>query len=762
VSQFKFDGSATDANAANSGTASNLTYDTGVLGSAAKFNGTSSYVSFGTANLVSDSGPFTVSFWFKPTASQLMVPIRLKTASTEFATRIGLNASDGSSLGASIYFGFRGSAGIISKDPRYYIANTLNQWTQLTIVYKGGSKNSADSFDLLVNGERLSLTTTGTVGGNTNANEIGRDGGGGSAVAGLIDDVRIYTSALSLTDATTLYAAAPTTVTGVEVAPTNLSGYRNKSGQTFQFAVTGAATGGVWGTDVYTDDSSVAAAAVHAGVIGVGETKTLSIAILPGQSSYTGSSRNGITSSLWGSWSGSYSFAGASGTIGVATTAPSVVYAPPSAQTVSVGGRLTLTVTVGGIGPFTYQWYLNGAAITGATSAAYNLASVSSANAGVYTVRATNAAGTTTISAGTVTVASTGAPTISLQPLTKTVAAGSRFTLIVSASGSGTLSYQWRKDGFAIPGATDFGIDTTATAASAGTYTCTVTNSAGSITTDPAVVTVSSNASRLANISCRINVAPGGSVTPGFYVAGTGSKRVLVRAIGPGLAQFGLGGLMADPQFNVYDSSSQIIATSDNWDAGAIATDSAAIGAFAITPGSKDAALITTLTAGSTYTVQVTGANSSSGLVIVEVYDLDAAATMTSRLTNVSVLGSAGLGADVLTLGLSVQGSGKRTFLVRGIGPKLTSFNVSNTLSDPRLEIFDSNSRSVLDNDNWGAAAFVNEQVLAAGAVGAFDLDVGGRDAATLSLLDPGNYTVQVKGADGGTGTALVEVYDVP
>lgn len=763
VAQFKLDGSAAEANNANNGAASNITYGTGVLGQAAQFNGSNSFISFGSTNLVSDSGPFTVSFWFKPTASQIMVPLRLKTASTEFATRIGLDASDSSSLGASIYFGFRGAAGIISRDPRYYIANTLNQWTQITIVYKGGSKTSADSFDLLVNGERLALTTSGTVGGNANANEIGRDGGGGSTVAGLIDDVRIYTSALSLNDATVLYAAAPAVATGVDVAPTNLTGYRNKVGQTFQFAVTGSTSGGVWGTDIYTDDSSIGRAAVHAGVVSVGETKTVAITILPGQSSYTASNRNGIASSSWGAWTGSYSFAGSGGTIGIATTAPAVVYAPPAAQTVSVGGRLTLSVTIGGVGPFTYQWFLNGTAITGATSATYNLASASSANAGTYTVRTTNAAGSTTINAGLVTVANAGAPSITLQPLSKTVAPGARFTLIVSATGTGNLGYQWRKDGFAIPGATDFGIDSTATAASAGSYTCTITNSAGSITTAAAVVSIAAGASRPANISCRTSIAAGDSVTPGFFVQGTASKRVLIRAVGPGLAAFGIGGLMADPQFKVFDAASKQIAANDNWDSASVAADAAAVGAFGITAGSKDAALITTLASNTSYTVQVSGAGTSSGLVIIEVYDLDNPATATSRLTNVSVLGQAGLHADVLTLGLSVQGSGKRTLLVRGIGPKLASaFGVPGTLSDPRLEIFDSNNRSVLDNDNWGAAAFVTEQVLAANAVGAFALDTGSRDAATLCLLDPGNYTIQVKGADGGTGKALVEVYDIP
>lgn len=759
--QFRFDGNVTDPVGSNNGTLNGgVTYETGISGQAVRFNGSSGYITFGTANIVSDAGPFSVAFWFKPTASQIMVPIRLKTASTEFATRIGLNASDSTSLGASIYFGFRGSAGIISKDPRYYIQSTLNQWVHLTIVYKGGNKSSASSFDLFVNGEKLTLTTIGTVGGSANANEIGRDGGGGSYVAGLIDEVRITNTAMTVGDSAAAYAAAPT-VTGVTTAPANLAGYRNKVGQTFDFVVTGATSGGsIWGTDVYTDDSAVGVAAVHSGVVAPGETKTLSITILPGQSSYTASTRNGVTSSSWGAWTGSYSFAGAAGSTGTASVAPTVVYAPPSTTNVAVGGRLTLSVTVGGVGPFTYEWYLNGTLITGAVGATYNIASASSANAGTYSVRATNAAGTTTINAGTVTVANAGAPSITLQPLSKTVAPGAKFSLLVTAYGTGTLSYQWRKDGFAIPGATQAAFEvTTATSAASGNYTCVITNSAGTITTSPATVTVTTDASRPANISCRTYIS-GQIVTPGFFVQGTGTKRVLIRAVGPGLGVFGLSGFMPDPKFELYRGNTKI-GENDNWDAG-LASTFASASAFGLPANSKDAAIVATLSANDGYTVQVSGVNGSSGIVLIEVYDLDNPATATNKLVNVSVRGQSGTGDRVLILGFVVNGTGKRSLLVRGIGPKLAAFGVPGTLADPKLELFDANSRSILDNDNWGSAPFVAEQMLATDYVSAFALDNNSKDAATLALLDPGSYTVQVKGADGGTGEALVEVYDVP
>ena len=94
----------------------------------------------------------------------------------------------------------------------------------------------------------------------------------------------------------------------VPQAPSNLKSYRDKVGQVFHFTLTGTLTGSVWGTDIYTDDSALACAAVHAGVVLSRETKVVTVKILAGQSSYQGSVHNGVTSSSFGTWSGSYSF----------------------------------------------------------------------------------------------------------------------------------------------------------------------------------------------------------------------------------------------------------------------------------------------------------------------------------------------------------------------------------------------------------------------------------------------------------------------
>ncbi|MBC7368675.1 MAG: hypothetical protein H7343_18015, partial [Undibacterium sp.] len=195
------------------------------------------------------------------------------------------------------------------------------------------------------------------------------------------------------------------------------------------------------------------------------------------------------------------------------------------------------------------------------------------------------------------------------------------------------------------------------------------------------------------------------------------------------------------------------------------ATSSAA-GPFGLPAGSKDPAIVAEPAAsagGRGYTVQVTGNNNSAGVVLLEVYDLGNA-TGASKLTNVSVLSRAGTGSSTLILGLVLNGSGQRTLLIRGVGPTLSAapFNIGGMLVDPKLTVVDGNQRSVITNLDWGQADYLSELVLATNFVGGFALQDQSKDAATLCLLEAGSYTIPVVGQDDGTGTALVEVYEVP
>ena len=156
----------------------------------------------------------------------------------------------------------------------------------------------------------------------------------------------------------------------------------------------------------------------------------------------------------------------------------------------------------------------------------------------------------------------------------------------------------------------------------------------------------------------------------------------------------------------------------------------------------------------------MTGADGLGDFVILEVYDADA--NPTSKLVNVSVRSTASAGADALIMGMSLQGTGKRTLLVRGIGPTLGTYGVPNTINNPELTIYDSNQRAVLSNQDWSNADFVYELLAATNFVGAFELGAGTGDAATMALLDPGNYTIQITPTDTNNGEALAEIYEVP
>ena len=174
-----------------------------------------------------------------------------------------------------------------------------------------------------------------------------------------------------------------------------------------------------------------------------------------------------------------------------APQAPSIT-TPPASRTVNVGTETTFTVDVAGTAPFTYQWSRDGAPIGGATGASYTIASVQVADAGSYTVTVTNSLGSATSAAAILTVdASAIAPTITTQPVGATKIVGSSHTFTVAAGGSQPFTYQWKKDGSDLAGATAATLALTDIAASdAGSYTVVVANGAGSVTSSAAVLVV--------------------------------------------------------------------------------------------------------------------------------------------------------------------------------------------------------------------------------------------------------------------------------
>ena len=264
--------------------------------------------------------------------------------------------------------------------------------------------------------------------------------------------------------------------------------------------------------------------------------------------------------------------------------------------------------------------------------------------------------------------------------------------------------------------------------------------------------------SKLINLSVRANVGGQLPLIVGFVTSG-GTKKLLVRGSGPALANFGVSGTLADPILRVFNGSTQI-QSNDNWDSASVSAVAAQVGAFAVTSGSKDAALSSSLAADS-YTAQVEDATAgASGITVVEVYDADALSA-SGKLINLSTRTFVGSGDQAVTAGFVIRGDTAIQVLVRGVGPTLGAFGVSGALSDPKLEVFTSGaSAPIAANDNWGNNPS-SAVAVAASSAGAFDLQ-SPLDSAILLTLSAGEYTVTVSGVGTASGEALIEVYEVP
>ncbi|HRE81255.1 MAG TPA: hypothetical protein PLN52_09420, partial [Opitutaceae bacterium] len=269
---------------------------------------------------------------------------------------------------------------------------------------------------------------------------------------------------------------------------------------------------------------------------------------------------------------------------------------------------------------------------------------------------------------------------------------------------------------------------------------------------------------RLGNLSTRaLTVGGEGQLIPGIIISGSQNKKVLVRAAGPVLAEFGVENALADPELTLLDWQGKPVAVNDNWssatNAAEIASASARVGAFAFPSGSKDSALLLELKPGN-YTALTRNVSGSPGIALVEVYDVPD--SVASSLVNLSARGTVGQGGDVLISGLIVTGSSPKSFLIRGVGPTLADFKVNGALADPHMRLY-RQSEVIQENDNWedGRPQEVSFVERMASQVGAFPLPAKSKDAAMVVTLEPGAYTVHLSAATGAGGVALIEVYEV-
>ena len=494
---------------------------------------------------------------------------------------------------------------------------------------------------------------------------------------------------------------------------------------------------------------------------------------LPGATGATLTLRN-VQKTDEGSYSVAVSNAGGTAVSGgAALTATTAGAAPsistqPVAQAVAPGGSATFTVGAVGAAPLAYQWRFNGVALTGATGAALPIPNVQSALFGAYSVVVSNAAGSVT-SASVLLSALAGAvaPTVTTQPVAQTLAAGAGATFAVVAAGTAPLAYQWTKDGQTVAGASGATLRlANLQSADAGTYRVVVSNTAGTVTSAGATLTVAAApaapVSRLANLSVR-SLAGSGDQTliVGFAVGGAGGKAMLLRGIGPALALFGLSDALTDPQLRIFTAGGVQTHFNEDWGGGGTLTAAfSAVGAFALPLTSKDAALLAPLAPGA-YTAQVTS-TAGPGLALLEAYDSDVP-PVTARLINLSARTQVGTGDNVLVIGFVITGTAPTRLLLRAVGPGLTLFGVGGVLADPQLRLFNAAGTVIDTNDDWASTpALAAAHGPAFTQTGAFGLAAGSKDAALLATLPPGAYTAQVSGVNTTTGVALVEVYEIP
>jgi hypothetical protein len=257
------------------------------------------------------------------------------------------------------------------------------------------------------------------------------------------------------------------------------------------------------------------------------------------------------------------------------------------------------------------------------------------------------------------------------------------------------------------------------------------------------------------NISTRLLVQTGDNVgIGGFIINGTDPKKVILRAIGPSLTARGVPGALQDPTLELHNHTGAVIAFNDNWRD----TQQSTIQATGLAPGdNRESAIVQTL-APAAYTAIVRGKGGTSGVALVEAYDLDPNAN--SKLANISTRGFVGTGDNVMIGGfivgggLGVNGAGSEEVLVRGLGPSLTQRGVPIALQDPTLDLHDGNGAIIASNDNWKDTQ--QSEIQATGLAPSND-----RESAILATLVQGNYTVILRGKNNTTGVGLVEVYKV-
>ena len=251
----------------------------------------------------------------------------------------------------------------------------------------------------------------------------------------------------------------------------------------------------------------------------------------------------------------------------------------------------------------------------------------------------------------------------------------------------------------------------------------------------------------LLNVSTRAYVQTGENVLiGGLIITGDVPKRVVLRAIGPSLIAAGLSNALRDPTITLYDSKGVEIGFNDNW-----RSNASVVQATGLAPSNVfEAAIVTILDPGA-YTAIVSGVDGSKGVALFELYDLSPA---NARIANIATRGKVESGDKVMIGGFIIGGAVPSTVVIRAVGPSMATAGVAGVLTDPSLELYNSNGSRIFDNDNWRSGQ--EQQITASGLAPSDD-----RECAMIATLQPGSYSAIVRGGGSSTGVALVEVYDL-
>ena len=252
------------------------------------------------------------------------------------------------------------------------------------------------------------------------------------------------------------------------------------------------------------------------------------------------------------------------------------------------------------------------------------------------------------------------------------------------------------------------------------------------------------------NLSTRMRVQTGDNVgIAGFIITGTGQKRVLVRALGPSLAQFGLTGVLVNPELELRGPNGFLL-TNDEWRD----SQEAEISATGLAPANfHESAILSPLSPGA-YTAIIKGLSNTSGVGLIEVYDLDQSADL--KLANISTRAFVSTGNDIVIAGFRLgNNSGGDSVVVRGIGPSLATMGITSALANPTLSLRNSNGTLLVANDNWQDEPVQAAELTTLGLAPTNDLESG-----IAVTLPPGLYTGLLAGQNNGVGLGMVEVYD--